>query len=248
MNADVIWHDLECGAYEQDLPLWRELAATHAPAPDGRVLDVGAGTGRVSLALAQAGHQVLALDLDQELLAALSERAGRQALDVPTLHGDARELHVAGQLFSLCAVPMQTVQLFGGDDARGDFIRAAARHLTDEGVLAIAIAATKDFEEFEWHDGDPFPLPDIVERDGTVYCSQPTAVRRDGSSFVLERRREVIDAAGQRRQSQNVIVLDTVSAAGIEEAGQRAGLQPLGVRMVAPTGEHIGSEVVLLGR
>jgi hypothetical protein len=65
---------------------------------------------------------------------------------------------------------------------------------------------------------------------------------------VLERRREVIDAAGQRRQSQNVIVLDTVSAAGIEEAGQRAGLQPLGVRMVAPTGEHIGSEVVLLGR
>jgi SAM-dependent methyltransferase len=248
VSSAVIWHDLECGAYEQDLPLWRELGATFAPAPDGRVLDVGAGTGRVALALAQAGHQVVALDLEQELLAALRERAGRQALNVPTVHVDARGLDIPGQRFSLCVVPMQTIQLFGGEQARLEFIHAAARHLVEGGALAIAIAATKDFEEFEWRDGDPFPLPDVVERDGTVYCSQPTAVRRDGPSFVLERRREVIDAAGERRQSQNVIVLDTVSATGIEEAGQRAGLKPLGVRVVAPTAEHIGSEVVLLGR
>jgi SAM-dependent methyltransferase len=250
VNLEVIWHDLECGGYEQDLPLWRELAAAHAPAPDGRVLDIGAGTGRVALALARAGHHVVALDLDADLLAALSERADAQALNVATLHGDARdlELELDGERFALCAVPMQTIQLFGGDAARGDFIRAAAGQLSEHGVLAIAIAAAKDFEEFQWHDGDPFPLPDIVERDGVIYCSQPTAVRREGAGFVLERRREVIDAAGERTQSQNVIALDTVTAAAIEEAGQRAGLKPLGVRLVAATAEHIGSEVVLLGR
>jgi SAM-dependent methyltransferase len=248
MKLEVIWHDLECGGYEQDLPLWRELAVAHAPAPGGRVLEVGAGTGRVTLALARAGHEVVALDLDAELLAALSERARIHDLNVQTCQGDARGLDLVGERFSLCAVPMQTIQLFGGDAARSDFISAAARHLTEHGVLAIAIAAAKDFEEFEWHDGDPFPLPDIVERGGSVYCSQPTAVRRDGSGFVLKRRREVIDAAGGRRQSENVIVLDTVTATGIEEAGQRAGLRPLGVRLIAPTGEHIGSEVVLLGR
>ena len=55
MNRMVIWHDVECGAYEADLPLWRELAS-------GRVLDVGAGTGRVALDLARAGHPVTALD------------------------------------------------------------------------------------------------------------------------------------------------------------------------------------------
>ena len=37
--SHVLWHDLECGSYAEDLPLWHELAGT-APGP---VLDVGAG-------------------------------------------------------------------------------------------------------------------------------------------------------------------------------------------------------------
>ena len=39
----VLWHDLECGRYAQDLPLWRELASEAR----GPVLDLGAGSGRV---------------------------------------------------------------------------------------------------------------------------------------------------------------------------------------------------------
>jgi len=52
----AIWHDIECGAYTADLPLWEELAA------GGAVLDVGAGTGRVALRLARAGCAMTAVD------------------------------------------------------------------------------------------------------------------------------------------------------------------------------------------
>ena len=57
-TVNAIWHDLECGAYAEDLPLWRSLASTYGDP----VLDVGAGTGRVALDLARRGHRVTALD------------------------------------------------------------------------------------------------------------------------------------------------------------------------------------------
>ncbi len=57
VDRAVVWHDLECGGYSADLPLWRELAARCAVSAGARVLDLGAGTGRVSLDLARAGHQ-----------------------------------------------------------------------------------------------------------------------------------------------------------------------------------------------
>jgi SAM-dependent methyltransferase len=58
---NVIWHDVECGAYAEDLFLWRSLAAEHGDP----VLDVGAGTGRVALDLARHGHRVTALDITE---------------------------------------------------------------------------------------------------------------------------------------------------------------------------------------
>src|SRR4051794_37496582 len=41
MNLDALWHDLECGAYREDLPLWRALAAEAG----GLVVDGGGGGG-----------------------------------------------------------------------------------------------------------------------------------------------------------------------------------------------------------
>jgi hypothetical protein len=34
--SSVIWHDLECGSYAADLPLWRELAASLGTTPGTR--------------------------------------------------------------------------------------------------------------------------------------------------------------------------------------------------------------------
>ena len=105
--STVIWHDLECGSYTEDLPLWRAFADECG----GPILEVGAGTGRVALELARGGHEVTALDLDGELLAALEQRGA--GLDVRTTRADARAFELDGG-FALCLVPMQTIQLLGG--------------------------------------------------------------------------------------------------------------------------------------
>jgi SAM-dependent methyltransferase len=240
----VIWHDLECGRYEQDLPLWHTLAQQHVP-EGAALLDVGAGTGRVTLPLARAGHTVVALDSDPDLLSELELRA--QGLPVDIVCSDARNFEVHERLFPLIVVPMQTIQLLGGAEGHAGFLRQARAHLTPGGVVAIAIAAAEDFEEFEWHDGDHLPLPDIEELDGSVYFSQPTAVRRSGNAFVLERRRQTIDPLGTRTTSDDRIELDILSAEELEQAGIRAGLHPIDVCEIPPSEEHIGSQVVILG-
>lgn len=233
-----IWHDLECGAYREDLAFWLRLAEHHA----GPILDVGAGTGRVAVELARAGHEVIALDSDAELLAELSTRAG--GLPLTTLCADARDFELDGRV-GLCLVPMQTIQLLGGADGRAAFLACARRHLAPGAVVAMAILDR--LETFEVHDGSLAPLPDLVEVDGVVYCSQPTAVRRAGHSVVLERRREIVDRTGEHEVSLDRISLDLVSVSNLQRQGQRLGLRPVGVERIPQTRDHVGSRVVILG-
>ncbi|UGS36650.1 class I SAM-dependent methyltransferase [Capillimicrobium parvum] len=239
--AGVIWHDVECGAYAADLPLWRELAA----AAGGPILDVGAGTGRVTLDLARRGHDVVALDRDPDLVAALRERAAREGLQVDAVHADARAFDLGRQVAQVI-VPMQTMQLLGGSAGRVEFLRCAAAHLRPGGLLAAALAdALEGGVEGARAEN---PLPDIREIDGIVYASTPVGVYRARGGIVIERRRETIDGAGQVTSGHDAILLDDVEVPTVEQEAAPLGLRALPARAVAPTDDYVGSEVVVLCR
>jgi len=235
MSAHVIWHDVECGGYTADLPLWQELAA----AADGPVLDVGAGTGRVALALAAAGHAVTALDLDPELLAELERRAAAAGVRVETVVADAAAFDFAGRDFGLVAVPMQTIQLLGERDG---FFAATRRALARGGLVALALAASA--ETFE--DPAELPQPDVGEHDGWRYVSQPVALRLRPGVMRIERVRELVAPDGTRSARDDVIELRTLTAAQLAAEAAPHGLRPEPSRHVAATDDHIGSEVVML--
>ncbi|MFL5824107.1 MAG: class I SAM-dependent methyltransferase [Solirubrobacteraceae bacterium] len=239
----AVWHDIECGGYSADLPVWRKLAARRS----GPILDVGAGTGRVALDLARQGHQVVALDQDEELLAQLERRAVRagSTLTPRTVVADARDFDLQHE-FVLILAPMQIIQLLGGSGERTRFLQRAAAHLTPGGHVAIALT-----ERFELYDADAsaaqrLPLPDVREVSGTVYCSQPTAVRREGETIVLERRRETLAPGEDRLVEQDRVVLDRLTAGRLEREAGAAGLQPAGRVTIPATGDHVGSVVVIL--
>jgi SAM-dependent methyltransferase len=237
-SAAVIWHDLECGAYVADIELWRRLAFEHGDP----VLDVGAGTGRTALELARYGHDVTALDRDEQLISELVRRAGD--LPITAVVSDARELDLACR-FSLVILPMQTIQLLGGSEGRLRFLARAIRHLRPSGVVAVAI--TELLERFSVEDDVRLPTPDMKELDGVVYSSQPTAVREDHEGFVLERVRERITTDGRHTSEQDSVRLDRLTAAQLESEALRVGLRPLGRDVIPPTRDHVGSVVVKLG-
>jgi len=233
----VIWHDVECGSYAADLPLWDELAAA-APGP---VLEVGAGTGRVAVHLARRGHAVTALDREPALLAVLAERAAAEALAIATVCADATALELGDARFGLIALPMQTIQLLPDRPA---FLRGARRHLLPGGLVALAVA--DELEGFDAQAAGLLPEPDVGERDGWRFVSQPLAVRELGHAARIERLRQAIGPGGERTVEEDVIELAAIPPGRLEAEGAAAGLRPEPARRVPPTLEHVGSRVVLL--
>jgi SAM-dependent methyltransferase len=233
-----VWHDVECGAYQADLPMWLELAEQHGDP----ILDVGAGTGRVALELARAGWDVTALDRDARLLAELGRRA--HELPVTREAADAREFELE-QRFALIVVPMQMIQLLEGAAGRGRFLSRARAHLRPAGLVAIAL--TEDFDLYRPGPGEPGPPPDVTRIGGTIYASRPTAVRRAAAGVVLERQREIIRSDGRRTAEPNTVRLDALSAQRLEDEAGDCGLVRVGRRTVPDTQDHVGSQVVMLG-
>jgi SAM-dependent methyltransferase len=234
--TEVIWHDIECGGYVLDLPLWRELA----DAEGSPVLDVGAGTGRVTLDLARRGHEVVALDRDADLLEALRDRAA--GLAVSTVVADARELAI-DRSFPLILVPMQTLQLMGGTAGRARFLERARDHLGSGGLIAVALAdALECFDE----EHDQPPPPDFREVEGVVYASRPIRVRDLGDRAAIDRVREIVGVDGSLTTLDNVVELDRVEPEVLEEEATALGLRVEPQRRIPQTLEYVGSTVVML--
>ncbi|HTC73736.1 MAG TPA: methyltransferase domain-containing protein [Solirubrobacteraceae bacterium] len=247
----VIWHDLECGSYTADLALWHELAvdarARVAPTPGsrpGRVLDIGAGTGRVALALARAGHPVTAVDLDAELLDALSARTA--GLDLETVRADARLFELDRRDFALCLAPMQTLQLLGGTTGRLEFMARARAHLAPGGLLACAIVT--EIDPFDCDAGDLGPSEEVARIAGAAYISRATRVLLDSRVVRIERERGIVPRGRAEREptwEHDVIELDRVSVAQLEREGHEAKLTAAGTRVIPATEEHTASMVVM---
>jgi len=232
----AIWHDVECGAYEADLPLWEELA----DGGGGPVLELGCGTGRVALRLARQGHQVIGLDHDRDLLVELVERAAE--LPVYPHCADALDFEL-DQPVAVVLAPMQFLQLLSGSEARHRCLRRIAGALRPGGVLAAAVVEAAPPAPAE---ALP-PLPDVREIDGWIYSSLPTAVVAPAAGeLALRRLRQTISPEGTLSEETNEIRLHLVDADELEAEAEAAGFTPVGRRVIPETEVHVGSNVVLL--
>ena len=227
------WHDIECGRYEADLPLWKELAK----AAEHGVLDIGAGTGRVALRLAYAGFDVTALDLEPELLEVLSQRATEAGFTIPTVAADACDFTLERQ-FDLIVVPMQTIQLL---PARPGFFASARRALRPGGRLAIAIVT-----QLETYDGSPpLPAPDVGHIGDHTYISQPISVQVGDHRAAIERVRQRVGPDEERVTTDDRIELAIVSPGTLAEEAAAHGLEADELLHIEETPDHVASEVVV---
>jgi SAM-dependent methyltransferase len=115
-----------------------DVAATvtrvHELSQDGCVLELGVGTGRIALPLADAGLDVIGIDSSRDMLDVL--RAKKNALGVNALIGDMAELPF-NSAFSLVLVAFNTLFNLGGHDRINTCFAEVARVLLPDGVFVV---------------------------------------------------------------------------------------------------------------
>lgn len=149
-------YDLDLSEDPGDLELYLALAArTGSP-----VLELAAGTGRVAVALAAAGHRVTGVDVDPAMLsrahAAANAAEGtspRVTKRLRLLEGDARSIRLddAGD-YRLACIPLNSIFLMGTRADQAAAVATLAAHLAPGG-LAVVDAWLPDADDLARYDG-----------------------------------------------------------------------------------------------
>jgi SAM-dependent methyltransferase len=107
-----------------------------ALAGDGAAVELGIGTGRIALPLAQRGVEVHGIDLSSAMVARLREQPG--GADIPVEIGDFATARAAGT-FSLAYLVFNTINNLTTQDAQVACFENAAAHLRPGGHFVIEV-------------------------------------------------------------------------------------------------------------
>ncbi|HIF72840.1 MAG TPA: class I SAM-dependent methyltransferase [Dehalococcoidia bacterium] len=163
------WYDIFYAAADPgDIEFYHGLCR----ASGGPILEIGVGTGRLALPLAQEGMEIVGIDLYESML----KVAQQNALDVAPLAGslklvqaDMRDFDLKRQ-FPVVMIPARTLLLATSEEEQIQTLCRAVQHLAPDGTLA--------FNMF-------YPDPEMLADDPDEEFLLEVVEKTDGGRYVL---------------------------------------------------------------
>ena len=245
-------YDLDLQDDPGDLDLYLALADR----ADGRVLELAAGTGRLAVPLAVAGHPVTAVDVDASMLDRARARAA--AVAVPTdrlvyVEADLVDLQLpdAGP-YAFAFIALNSIMLLASREAQRAACRTLATHLAPGGLAAVD-AWLPDAEDLARIDGRvmlEWPRPD--PESGAVVTKVGSAQHDAATNTVMlhaiyEEGRQGEPTRRWVRQDRLRLVSSDELAAFAEDAGLRVEIVAGGYDL-SPIGPGSERAVVIAER
>lgn len=127
-------YDLFYDGLTEDIDMYRGFAERAG----GRVLEIGCGTGRVAIPLAQAGHAVTGVDRSRAMLDLARQKAQAAGVSdrLTFVEADMRGFDLNAR-FDLAIVPINTFMHNATLDDQLGALSSLRRHLTAQGLLVI---------------------------------------------------------------------------------------------------------------
>lgn len=151
--ADAALYDYEYRRRRADVTFYRELAQKRLGGP-GRILELGAGSGRVTIPLARDGHEVVAVDQSPAMLAGLRARIAKLpaavAQRITVLPGDLCTFEAPGK-FGLAIAAFNVLEHLYTRGELDACLRRVAAHLAPGGAFAFDV----QLPDLAWLGRDP---------------------------------------------------------------------------------------------
>jgi len=159
------YYDLIYKERVDDAQLWFDLSEDFP----GEILEIGCGTGRVSLPLLQAGKQLSGVDISELALSIVQEKVkeANVAGSAKFYQADMRALNLSQKNFAFAFIPINTFMHNLNTADQQNTLKAIATHLKIGGALAVDL----------YH---PYPQA-LLEADGRMQFSGQFEADRNGN-------------------------------------------------------------------
>lgn len=167
-----------------DVGWYKDLAARTG----GPVLEVGAGTGRLTIPLARMGLKVWAVDVAEGMLAQLRAKLAREEAAVQArvrvVRQDAARLDLPERGFALALLPFNTLMLIHDPEEERETLAAMAAHMAPGAVLALDVM-------------NPLTLP--LEAERAPAPSEPRTAPDSGHRYIRHATHSALDPFQRQR-------------------------------------------------
>ena len=175
------FYDVYVGDFLDDLPFYMEFASeTKTP-----VLEIGAGSGRLTLPMARSGVRVVAVDISTSMLSLLNARLNDEPPEVRdrvrVVQGDACELDL-GEVYDLVIVPYYTFNYFLTEFDQKRALERIRAHMSESGHVLLDVFIP--WRRLEYCSPEPLLRGDVIDpRDGNRI--------RSWNSFTLDEEKQL---------------------------------------------------------
>jgi ubiquinone/menaquinone biosynthesis C-methylase UbiE len=216
----------------RDVPFWRTVALNAG----GPVLELGCGTGRISLPLGRAGVPLIGIDRSVSMLARARRRVRRTRTGHPVrlVRGDIRQLPFPTTSFPLVIAPYGILQSLLRERDLTETLHAVHRVLQPGGTFGVELVADlPSWGEYRRR----ISLKGWRRRRGGAYVTLVETVRQDRARRLTIFDQEFTERRGRHQQARRFsLAFRTLSVPQMARRLVRAGFE-----ITATLGDYRGA-------